>query len=65
MLRQHVIEIARIRIDQDRAWRFLSVIVDDVAQELLGDLRLPVGRKGQKLAVARRNIPGGSLVADA
>jgi hypothetical protein len=55
-LGQHVVEIARVRIDHDGAGRFLAVEVDDVAQIRLGNGRLLIGHVGQQLAVARRQI---------
>ena len=54
--RQHVIEIARIGIDHDRSGHFLAVIFDDVALVGLRNGRLFVGRRSQKLLVARRQI---------
>jgi len=64
--RQHVIEIARVGIDHDRAGRFLAVIGDDVPAIGLGDGRLGVGRVGQQFLVARSHaLPeAGSGVED-
>ena len=52
----HVVEIARVGIDHDRAGQLAAVIVDDVALIGLGDDGLFVGRRGQKLLVARGQI---------
>src|SRR5262245_14598366 len=47
--RQHVVNEASIGIDQDRAWRFIAVVWDDLT--LIGgwDRRLPIGRVRQLL----------------
>src|SRR5258706_3645871 len=43
VVRQHVVEEARVGIDDDRARRFLAVILDDGALALGWDARLRVG----------------------
>src|SRR5438876_1192072 len=44
LVRQYVVEIARVGIDHDRASGFGTVIVDDVAPIGLRNVRLRVGR---------------------
>ena len=51
--RQHVIEVARIGIDDESAGPFLAVVADDMAPVRLRDRRLGIGRIGKHLLVAR------------
>src|SRR5262249_18020403 len=53
---QHVVNIASIGIDQDRAWRVLAVILNDLT--LIGgrNPRLLIGRVRQLLLIARGEI---------
>jgi len=50
---EHVIEIPRVRIDDDGAGHFLAVIIDDMPLIRLRNCRLFIGRRGEKLLVAR------------
>src|SRR5215469_10514548 len=54
--RQHVVNEASIGIDQDRPWRFLAVVWDDLT--LIGgwDRRLPIRRVRQLLLIPRSEI---------
>src|SRR5437016_10338245 len=54
--RQHVVNEASIGIDQDRPWRFVAVVWDDLT--LIGgwDRRLPIGRIRQLLLIPRSEI---------
>src|SRR5262249_18419764 len=53
---QHVVNVASIGIDKDRAWRFLAVVWNDLT--LIGgwNRRLPIGRVRQLLPVPRSEI---------
>src|SRR5215467_6481808 len=53
---QHVVNVAPIGIDKDRAWRFLAVVWNDLT--LIGgwNRRLPIGRVRQLLPVPRSEI---------
>src|SRR5262249_30977240 len=53
---EHVVDVACVGIDQDRAWRFLAVISNDLTPIGGRNPRLPVGRGRQLLPVARREI---------
>src|SRR5262249_54722205 len=53
---QHQVNVARVGIDQDRAWRFLAVISNDLTPIGGRNPRLPIGRVRQLLPVARREI---------
>src|SRR5215475_3178650 len=54
--RQHVINEASIGIDQDRPWRFVAVVWNDLS--LIGgwDRRLPIGWVRQLLLIPRSEI---------
>src|SRR5262249_49650292 len=54
--RQHVVNEASIGIDQDRPWRFVAVVWDDLT--LIGgwDRRLPIRRVRQLLLIPRSEI---------
>ena len=51
VVRQHVVEVARVAIDHDGARGFLAVILDDGALVLGGDARLRVGGIREELLV--------------
>src|SRR6266478_869173 len=53
---QHVVNVASIGIDQDRAWCFLAVVLNDLALIRGWNPRLLIGRVGQLLLIARREI---------
>src|SRR6266480_4036183 len=54
--RQHVVNEASIGIDQDRPWRFVAVVWNDLT--LIGEWnrRLPIGRIRQLLFISRSEI---------
>src|SRR5882757_4713086 len=56
LVRQHVVEIARIGVDHDRAGRLLAMESDDLLLILRRNAGPRVGRRGQELAVARRKV---------
>src|SRR5262249_43302507 len=53
---EHVVNVAGGGIDQDRAWRFLPVVADDLPPIGGRNPRLPGGRGRQFPSVARRGI---------
>src|SRR5262249_58212704 len=53
---KHVVNVACGGIDQDRAWRFLAVVSDDLPPIGGRNPRLPVGRVRQFPPIARREI---------
>src|ERR1700676_1405602 len=53
---EHVIKIVIVGIDQDRAGRFLAVIIDNGAAERLGDGNVGVANLGQQFLVARFEV---------
>src|SRR5262249_24407806 len=55
---EHVVDVACVGINQDRAWRFLAVISNDLTPIGGRNPRLPGGRVRQVLPVARRGIGG-------
>jgi hypothetical protein len=56
LIGQHVVEVARVGIDDDRARRFLAMIRHNGALEILWNVRLLVRRIGEQLLVARSEI---------
>src|SRR5262249_35022557 len=50
---QHVVNEASIGIDQDRPWRFVAVVWDDLTLRGGWDRRLPIGRVRQLLLIPR------------
>src|SRR5262249_58518106 len=53
---KHVVNVACGGIDQDRAWRFLAVVSDDLPPIGGRNPRLPGGRARQVPPIARREI---------
>ena len=61
---KHVVQVASVGIDQDRAWRFLPVVLNDLAPIGGWNPRLLVGWVCQLLSVACRELASGTVTGE-